>query len=121
MTLSCQNIGARAKTGPPVQLWQANFDHMGPILVTKTGPHALKMDPVQYWLTKTGPSPILAYQNWTQSNIGLPKLDPVQYWLTKTGPSAANDIGLPAKPSHHASHIQHQFWLNHDCSYNKQI
>ena len=64
----------RAKNGPPVQLWrQANFDPLGPILVAKTGPPAPKMDPVRYWLAKNGPSPILACQKRTQSDIGCQK------------------------------------------------
>ena len=120
MAASVMPKSIRAKTGPPVQLWQANFDPMGPILVAKTGPPAPKMDPVRYWLARNGPSPILACQKRTQSNIGLPKTDPVQYWLSKMDPVQywLILIGLPKMdPSSpilaHASYIN---WLAKLCS-----
>ena len=84
--LSCQKVSGQ-KLAPRsnygklilttwVQYWLPKLAHLHQKW-TQSDIGLPKTDPVQYWLAKNGPSPILAQ---------LPKTDPVQYWLSKMDP-----------------------------------
>ena len=88
----CQTKSRPGKNRTRGPVFATKIGPLGPALVTKSGlsggflaeenEHIVpKVYPDQFWLTKSGPGPVLAGEMWTQSGFWLTKTDLVQFFI----------------------------------------